>query len=137
MKYFTITELCASQKAKAYGINNHTISATVADNLIRLVDNVLDPLRKAYGKPITVSSGYRCEKLNRLVGGVELSQHTLGEAADITVGSNRENKKLFEMIQKLNLPFDQLIWEKGDTTGPDWVHISFSSTRQRKQVIRL
>lgn len=137
MKYFTIAELCASQKAKAYGINNHAISATVADNLVRLVDNVLDPLRKAYGKPITVSSGYRCEKLNRLVGGVTLSQHTLGEAADITTGSKKENKKLFEMIQKLNLPFDQLIWEKGDSVGPDWVHVSFSSKRQRKEVIRL
>lgn len=136
MKYFTIAELCASQKAKAYGINNNAISATVADNLVRLVDNVLDPLRKAYGKPITVNSGYRCEKLNRIVKGVANSQHTLGEAADITTGSKKENKKLFEMIQKLNLPFDQLIWEKGDALGPDWVHVSFSSKRQRKEVIR-
>lgn len=136
MKYFTIKELCDSIIAKDYGINNHTISATVADNLIRLVDNVLDPLRTAYGKPITVNSGYRCEKLNRIVKGVANSQHTLGEAADITTGSKKENKKLFEMIQKLNLPFDQLIWEKGDALGPVWVHVSFSSKRQRKEVIR-
>lgn len=133
MKYFTITELCASQKAKAYGINNHTISATVADNLIRLVDNVLDPLRKAYGKPITVSSGYRCEKLNRLVGGVTNSDHLLGMAADLDVGSKEENKKLFQLILKLKLPFKQLINEH----NYDWVHVSFDINNIKMQTLNL
>ncbi|MDO4185152.1 MAG: D-Ala-D-Ala carboxypeptidase family metallohydrolase [Bacteroidales bacterium] len=133
MKYFTITELCASQKAKAYGINNHTISATVADNLIRLVDNVLDPLRKAYGKPITVSSGYRCEKLNRLVGGVTNSDHLLGMAADLDVGSKEENKKLFQLILKLKLPFKQLINEH----NYDWVHVSFDVNNIKMQTLNL
>lgn len=133
MKYFTITELCASQKAKAYGINNHTISATVADNLIRLVDNVLDPLRTAYGKPITVSSGYRCEKLNRLVGGVTNSDHLLGMAADLDVGSKEENKKLFQLILKLKLPFKQLINEH----NYDWVHVSFDINNIKMQTLNL
>ncbi len=133
MKYFTITELCTSQKAKAYGINNHTISSTVADNLIRLVDNVLDPLRKAYGKPITVSSGYRCEKLNRLVGGVTNSDHLLGMAADIDVGSKEENKKLFQLILKLKLPFKQLINEH----NYDWVHVSFDVNNIKMQTLNL
>lgn len=133
MKYFTITELCASQKAKAYGINNHTISATVADNLVRLVDNVLDPLRKAYGKPITVSSGYRCEKLNRLVGGVTNSDHLLGMAADLDVGSKEENKKLFQLILKLKLPFKQLINEH----NYDWVHVSFDINNIKMQTLNL
>lgn len=133
MKYFTIAELCASQKAKAYGINNHTISATVADNLIRLVDNVLDPLRTAYGKPITVSSGYRCEKLNRLVGGVTNSDHLLGMAADLDVGSKEENKKLFQLILKLKLPFKQLINEH----NYDWVHVSFDINNIKMQTLNL
>lgn len=133
MKYFTVVELCASQKAKAYGINNHAISATVADNLVRLVDNVLDPLRKAYGKPITVTSGYRCEKLNRLVGGVTNSDHLLGMAADLDVGSKEENKKLFQLILKLKLPFKQLINEH----NYDWVHVSFDKNNIKMQTLNL
>lgn len=133
MKYFTIKELCESTTAKAYGITNHFISATVADNLVRLVDNVLDPLRTAYGKPIKVSSGYRCEKLNRLVGGVTNSDHLLGMAADLDLGSKEENKKLFQLVIKLKLPFKQLINEH----NYDWVHISFDKNNVKMQTINL
>lgn len=133
MKYFTIKELCDSITAKAYGINNHTISATVADNLIRLVDNVLDPLRTAYGKPINVNSGYRCEKLNRLVKGVTNSDHLLGMAADIDAGSKEENKKLFQLILKLKLPFKQLINEH----NYDWVHVSFDRNNIKMETLNL
>lgn len=133
MRYFTIRELCASQKARAYGINNHTISATVADNLVRLVDNVLDPLRKAYGKPIKVSSGYRCTKLNTLVGGVTNSDHLLGMAADLDLGSKEENKKVFRLIMELDLPFKQLINEH----NYDWVHVSYDRDNIKKQTLNL
>ena len=98
-----------------------------------MINKVLDPLREAYGKPIIVSSGFRNVELNKEVGGVPTSQHQKGEAADLDVGSVEENKKLFELIQKLNLPFDQLIDEK----KMSWIHVSYSSSRQRKQVLKL
>ena len=113
------------------GINNKCKMAHVK-NLTALVDNVLDPLREWYGKPIRVTSGYRCPALNKAVGGVKNSQHMDGEAADIDTGSREENKKLFNYI-KDHLPFDQLI----DEHGMDWVHVSYSITNERHQVLRL
>ena len=93
MKYFTIEELTRSTTARQRGIDN-TPSQQVIDNLTALVNNVLDPLRQAWGKPIHVNSGYRCPALNKAVGGVPHSQHMLGEAADITAGSRDANCQL-------------------------------------------
>ena len=126
MKYFTMTELCASQVARRKNIDN-TPNGEVRANLTALVANVLDPLREAYGKPIVVSSGYRCPKLNKAVGGVKNSQHTEGRAADI-----QEVSKLPKDNKKLGLPFDQLI----DEHGMAWVHVSYS-IRNRRQVLKV
>ena len=131
MKYFTIKELSHSDTAVARGIDNDP-TAEAIHNLTKLVENVLDPLREKYGKPIRVSSGYRSAILNRSVNGATSSQHRLGEAADITVGSKEENRKLFEIIRQ-ELPFDQLIDEKDFS----WVHVSFCEGRSRKQVLKL
>ena len=131
MKHFTIKELSHSDTALAKGIDNFPTAEAIS-NLTKLVDNVLDPLREKYGKPIRVSSGYRSVILNRSVNGATSSQHRLGEAADITVGSKGENRKLFEII-KSELPFDQLIDEKDFS----WVHVSFREGRNRKQVLKL
>lgn len=89
-------------------------------------------MREWYGKPIIVNSGYRCEALNKAIGGAKSSQHMLGEAADITVGSKEENEKLFDYI-KDNLEFDQLINESDFS----WVHVSYREGRLRKQVLEL
>ena len=134
MKYFTLDELTYSYTAKQKGINN-TPNATVKANLINLVDNILDPIREAYGKPIVVSSGYRCPELNKAVKGAPKSQHVKGEAADIRTQSDKpeDNKKLFDLALKLNLPFDQLINEYGF----NWVHVSFSKSHNRKQVLHI
>ena len=131
MKYFTIKELCKSSTATLKRIDN-TPNSEIVNNLEQLVDNILDPLREEYGKPIKVNSGYRCDALNKAVGGSKTSQHKYGLAADITAGSRLENKKLFILAQKLNLPFDQLIDEKAYS----WIHISFSK-KPRKQVLHL
>jgi hypothetical protein len=137
MKYFTIKELCNSATAKAKGIDN-TPTAEVEANLTLLIEKILDPLREAYGSAIRVSSGYRCPALNSAVGGVKTSQHRKGQAADITVGSRSENMKLFKLIQTLNLPFCQLIFEKGDKkVGPDWVHVSYDKTNVKRQILYL
>lgn len=137
MKYFSITELCKSATAKRKGIDN-TPSAAVKANLTALVANVLDPLREAWGQPIIVTSGYRCERLNRAVGGASKSQHIEGKAADIHTVSDKpsDNRKLLDLIISSRLPFDQLIWEYGGDTGPDWVHVSFNEGANRRKVLR-
>lgn len=133
MKYFTIKELISSSTATQNNINN-TPTKEIEENLKALVDNILDPLREAYGKPIIVTSGYRCEELNTLLKGSKTSQHRFGQAADIKTSLNTptENKKLFDLVQKLNLPFDQLI----DEYNFNWVHVSYSP-RNRKQVLQI
>lgn len=126
MRYFTLYELCDSEVARQLRIDNSPNDAVIG-RLTRLVDYVLDPLRIAWGKPIIVNSGYRCPALNKAVGGVETSQHLRGEAADITAGSEADNRKLYELAVKLGLPFDQLIGEKGCR----WLHISYKSNDNR------
>lgn len=132
-KYFTLRELIKSDTAIRCGIDNNPTKEEIA-NINNLIDNILDPLREAYGKPIIVTSGYRCERLNKLVKGSKTSQHRFGQAADIrTIEDTREeNKKLFDLIIKLKLPFDQLI----DEYNFDWVHVSFSP-RNRRQILHI
>ena len=132
-KYFTINELTKSSTASRLHINN-TPSQEVKDNLNKLIDNVLDPLRELYGKPIIVNSGYRCPKLNKAVGGARNSQHLIGQASDIrTVTNTKEsNKQLFDIIRNSKLPFDQLINEYDF----NWVHVSYSP-RNRRQVLTI
>jgi uncharacterized protein YcbK (DUF882 family) len=134
MKYFTMNELTHSATAIRKGIDN-TPDNTAKANLTALVANILDPLREAYGKPIVVSSGYRCAKLNRAVGGVARSQHITGQAADIqsVSKSKADHKKLFELAQRLRLPYDQLI----DEYDYKWVHISFNTRGNRRQVLHV
>lgn len=132
-KYFTINELAKSDTANAKGINN-TPCKCAESNLNALIDNVLDVLREAYGKPIKVNSGYRCEALNKAVRGAKNSQHLVGEAVDITGGSKAENKRIFELAKTMNLPFDQLI----DERDYSWIHISYKQNgKNRLQVLHL
>lgn len=133
MKYFTIEELCASDTARVNNITN-TPTEEHEESLKALVDNILDNLREWYGAPIIVNSGYRGAALNKLVGGASSSQHCKGEAADIVASNRNDNAKLFNYIKE-NLPFDQLIWEKGDNSNPSWIHVSYSS-RNRKEVLK-
>lgn len=132
MKYFTIAELCRSNTADRLGINNRCKQEHVT-SLTALVDNVLDPLREWYGKPLVVSSDYRCPALNKAVGGSATSQHMSGQAADIDTGDRQQNKLLFEYIRK-NLPFDQLI----DESNFAWVHVSYKADgKNRNQILKL
>ena len=96
MKYFTISELTYSATATAHSIPN-VPSAEGVKNLETLVGEVLDPLREAWGAPIIVTSGYRCEELNRKVGGSKYSYHRLGMAADIRP-QNGFVDKLYSLI---------------------------------------
>lgn len=133
MKYFTIQELTKSATASRRGINN-TPDDSVKKNLTLLVEHILDPLREAWGAPIIVTSGYRCGRLNKAVGGVAKSQHLYGQAADIRTVSDRpeDNKKLFDLIRELKLPYDQLI----DEYNYNWVHVSYGP-RNRRQILHI
>lgn len=131
-KHFTLDEFIKSATATRLGIDN-TPDEKVLNCIQALVDNVLEPLRVHYGRPIIITSGYRCPKLNKAVGGSSTSQHAIGQAVDIrSVSDSREdNKELFDMIREMKLPFDQLINE----FGYDWVHVSFGP-RNRRQVLK-
>ena len=131
MKYFTIAELCRSATARRSGIDN-TPPASAVKALTVLVDEVLDPLREAWGGPIRVNSGYRCPELNEAVGGTPTSQHQRGEAADITVGSRSANRRLLALIKRLDLPVDQCIDEKGCR----WIHVSHRVGRNRRMYMK-
>lgn len=125
MSHFTLNELTKSATAKRLKIDN-TPTEKVLKNLVELIDKVLEPLRKAYGKPIIVTSGYRCPKLNKAVGGSATSQHVLGQAADIRSVSDdpKENKVIFDTAKRLieegKIKVGQLI----DEYSYNWVHIS-------------
>ena len=134
MKYFSVSELCASATALREGIGNRP--SKCAYHLLHvLVQQLLDPIREAWGEPIVVSSGYRCKELNTLIGGVKNSHHILGCAADIIAGNRADHRKLFRLIIKMQqeglIRFTQLIWE-GDGR---WIHISYVPSDLRCQVI--
>ena len=131
MKYFTIAELCRSATARRLGIDN-TPPASAVKALTVLVDEVLDPLREAWGGPIRVNSGYRCPELNEAVGGTPTSQHQRGKAADITVGSRSANRRLLALIKRLDLPVDQCIDEKSCR----WIHVSHRKGRNRRMYMK-
>ena len=132
-KYFTLKEMFASDVATKKRIDN-TPSWTVVEHLSELTKTILEPLRIAWGSPIKVTSGYRCDALNRAVGGVSTSAHRVGYAADLKT----ENRKIDEFgkftrdwLQKNRIKFDQLLFEKQGTTK--WLHIGlYSSTGSQR-----
>lgn len=102
---FDWKEFTKSDVAKAHHINNEIVDWEVRDNIKALVDNVLQPLRDAWGGPLFINSGFRCKELNELVGGVETSQHLKGEASDIGV---TDPYALAKLAKKLGLVYDQM-----------------------------
>jgi hypothetical protein len=132
VKYFTIEELCRSETATRHRIDN-TPSPEVVDALTILIEQLLNPIRESWGAPIKVNSGYRSPQLNGIVGGTPHSQHLTGQAADITAGSPDQNRSLFELIRDSGLAFDQLI----DERDYRWLHISYSSSVNRRQILHL
>jgi len=132
-KNFTLKELIKSHTATRRGISNEPTQQHL-QNLQKLVDNILQPIRDGLNMSITLNSCYRSKALNKAVGGSLNSQHCKGEAGDIDVGD--DNFKVFNYI-KDNLDFDQMIWEAGDKNNPAWVHVSYREGRNRKQVLRM
>jgi len=137
-EHLDLAEVTRSDSAKRKGISNEPTPEHL-ENFKKLAQNIFEPIRKHFGVPIMISSGYRSKALNTAIGGSLTSQHCTGEAIDIDMDGTANgvtNKMVFDYI-KANLSFDQLIWEFGTKDAPDWVHVSFeSSGKQRKQILR-
>lgn len=136
-KYISYAEAIKSQTATRLGISN-----VPGEQELKAMRNIgtrlFDRVREFVGGPLFVSSFFRCYLLNHAIGGSELSQHRKGEAIDIDAHpyGGKTNAEIFDFIRN-ELEFDQLIWEFGSTSEPDWVHVSLKlSGKNRKQVLR-
>ena len=137
-EHLSLAEVIKSETAKRRGVSNMPTEAHLA-NFKLLAEKVFEPIRNHFGNPIHISSGYRSKALNEAIGGASSSQHCTGEAIDIDMDGSADgitNKMVFDYIKE-NLQFDQLIWEFGTSSNPDWVHVSYeSSGRQRNQILK-
>jgi hypothetical protein len=136
-KYTTIDDALFSTTAERHGIINAPTKTDHISNMRLFCEKIYDPLCDHYGLILPYTSFYRSTELNKRVkGSSSKSQHTLGQAMDICPrGLNGlTNAKLFKYIKE-NLPFDQLIWEYGNSTEPGWVHVSYS-VLHRRQVLK-
>lgn len=128
-EHFTITEMTASETARKFRIDN-TPPDSALKNLKILCSQVLEPARAKFGQPLTITSGYRCLKLNRLVGGQPNSYHTKGMAADIRILSFTDAKRLAEILNEQQLT--DLVLVESSRTGGTWLHCQFSRNPRHK-----
>lgn len=127
-KNFSLDELTVTNSKLPNKPNQQQIVA-----LSELVQQVLQPLRDIYAKPIKVNSGFRSIAVNAAIGGASTSQHCKGEAADLDC---EDNSELFSIIRD-HLVFDQLIWEGGNDVQPNWVHVSYKTQGNRGEVLKM
>jgi hypothetical protein len=134
-KNFSLIELIKSQTAERKGIDN-TPSAEHQENLKRLCETILQPIRDHFDCVVSVSSGYRSPELCVAIGSKISSQHAKGEAADFEI-FGVSNKELADYINE-ELDYDQLILEYWKESDPNsgWVHCSYSKNDNRKQYLK-
>lgn len=124
-EFFTLEELTKSSTAKRLKIDN-TPNAEILKNLQYGVDMVLDPLRRIIQKPIIITSGYRCEKLNKAVGGVSNSWHQQGNAADIHIADEENAREIFEILKTLP-SVDTILFEH--SSNSQWIHVQWNMAK--------
>lgn len=125
---FTLEELTKTR----FDLDN-TPSAQVVQNLQLLAEKVLQPLRDAVG-PVNVTSGYRSKLVNEAVNGARNSDHLYGYAADLQ-SPDGNHRKLYDWL-KSNAMFTQLIYEFGNDTQPQWVHVSYNPKDLKREILR-
>tara|TARA_Y100001938_G_C8052916_1_gene412843 strand:- start:724 stop:1182 length:459 start_codon:yes stop_codon:yes gene_type:complete len=135
-KHISYKEAVHSNTAKRRGIENKPNDDQLY-NMAKVAHNIFEPLRLYVGGAIKINSFFRSEELNKAIGGSNKSQHCQGCAIDIDdIYGHKTNYEMFEYIRE-NLDFDQLIYEFGDATNPDWVHCSYVSKKEnRNRVLR-
>ena len=136
MKYFSILEFTRSETATRLGIDN-TPSPDIRNNIRLFVDTVLDPIREDWGGPIVVSSGYRCDRLNRAVGGVVNSGHKYGFCADLQVSGGELRLRSFAKFVKKwmedhQMKYDEIIFESSG--GVVWLHFCWIGKDGRQRM---
>lgn len=119
-EHFTLEEMCRSRTAQLQQLPNTPLPCHVI-RLTNLCVKVLEPVRQHVQQPVIVTSGYRCEAVNKLVGGVPTSQHRTGLAADFVLKDQRPLRPLWEWMQQ-HVPYDQLILERQGKK--EWIHVS-------------
>lgn len=135
-KHISWNEAVNSPTAIAKGIDN-TPTPEHLKAMKLIAEKVFEPLRAHFGKPIKINSFYRSAALNRAIpGSSKTSQHLKGEAIDMDATAGFTNKDIFVYIAK-NLVFDQLIWEAGTDSNPDWVHVSYKESGNRRQMLQM
>ena len=127
-KYFSLRELTFSKIAEVHRIDN-TPTPDALETL-KYTASQLDKVRELLGKPVNISSGYRCLQVNRRLGSKDTSQHLKGEAVDFKCELFGSPKKVFDKIRESNIQFDQLILEFNS-----WVHISFVKDGGRRECL--
>lgn len=135
-KYISIAEATKSQTAERLGIDN-TPGYEELEAMRFVATEYFDPVREHVGGPLAVSSFFRCEALNKAIGGSATSDHVFGRAIDIDADmyGNGTNKQVFDFIRAKG-GFDQLIWEFGTKSNPAWVHVGKRKSGNRGQVLR-
>ncbi len=130
-EHISFKEATKSNTALRLNLDN-TPNDYQISNMVGLALNIFEPLRKFVGGPIKINSFFRCEQLNRAIGGSSRSQHCEGRAIDLddTFG-HKTNAEMFQYV-KDNLNFDQMIWEFGDDNNPNWVHVSYISEDENR-----
>jgi hypothetical protein len=131
-KNFSLNEFTKSVSAIRNGVENSPSPEHIR-NIQLLVKYVLQPLRQAIGLPIKITSGYRSDALNKLIGGSKRSQHCKGQAADIQfkIDGIMDNKIIWDKVIELGLPFDQMINE----FEYSWIHISYNEEHNRNSLL--
>lgn len=130
MLNFSISELIFSKTALENNINNIP-DLKALDNILNLIFYCLQPVRNLIQKPMLITSGYRCKKLNDLVKGAKNSLHLSGCAVDFVVEGMKPGE-IVNMISKSNIPFDELINEYDK-----WVHLSFVKNKNRYKLMKI
>lgn len=136
---FSLEEMIEAGSARRLGHEEQfNPSQEIKDNLSDLCNFLLQPLRDHFAHPITITSGYRSELVNKAVGGAKKSDHLYGKAADIQlwIDGKNCNQRLFDAVLELRLPFRQMIDEFGTETEPAWIHLSFDKKDNKRQVLR-
>jgi uncharacterized protein YcbK (DUF882 family) len=133
-KNFSLAEFTKSETAIRKGLDN-TPTPEVIENLQKLVDNIVQPVRDHYGKSVKINSGYRAPEVNASVGGSKTSDHCKGQAADIEI-TGVANGDLAQYIVD-NYKFTQVILEFYTKGVPDsgWVHVSYDPANLKCQAL--
>lgn len=136
--HFTLEEFTKSDTAMRLGIKEqYNPPQSVIDNLKRLAVEIAEPIRDKFGS-FAPTCAYRCPKLNASLGSSSTSMHVTGEAFDETFFKGDKNisaEVFFWLVNNKQLPYTELIWEKGDVNQPNWIHVGIKKSKPQSIMV--